>query len=75
VKAPKVWPDHIIKLAGAWKDLPTAKEIPKNKGKAGRRISLWKMRINWMMSGKPFAWEIYRVPPGWPGFSNCNPFP
>ena len=31
-KTENVWPVHIQNLAGAWKDLPEAEEIRKNKG-------------------------------------------
>jgi hypothetical protein len=31
-KTADVWPAHIQKLAGDWKDLPTAEEIRKNMG-------------------------------------------
>ena len=43
VKAPNVWPDHIIKLAGAWKDLPAAEEIFKNRRM--KSIKLKEVRI------------------------------
>jgi hypothetical protein len=31
-KTAEVWPVHIQKLAGAWKDLPEAEEIRKDMG-------------------------------------------
>ena len=36
-KTANVWPDHIQKLAGAWKDMPTAEEIRKNMGTDSER--------------------------------------
>ena len=36
-KTAHVWPAHIKKLAGAWKDLPTAEEIRKSMGSDIRR--------------------------------------
>ena len=34
------WPDHIAELAGAWKDIPNAKEIRNNAGKDAKREPL-----------------------------------
>ena len=34
------WPESIIKLAGAWKDLPTAEEIRENRGTDATRETL-----------------------------------
>jgi predicted phage-related endonuclease len=36
-KTSNVWPDHIQKLAGAWKNMPTAEEIRKNMGTDNER--------------------------------------
>ena len=32
-KASTTWPENVVKLAGAWSDLPTAEEIRKKMGK------------------------------------------
>ena len=34
------WPENIVKLAGAWSDMPTAEEIRKNSGTDVRRESI-----------------------------------
>ena len=34
------WPESIIKLAGAWNDLPTAEEIRENRGTDATRETL-----------------------------------
>ena len=34
------WPENVVKLAGAWKDLPTGEEIRKEMGKDARRESV-----------------------------------
>jgi hypothetical protein len=39
-KASVTWPENVVKLAGAWKDLPTAEEIRKEMGKDARRESV-----------------------------------
>lgn len=39
-KASATWPESVVKLAGAWKDLPTAEEIRKGMGKDARRESV-----------------------------------
>ena len=39
-KASATWPKSVVKLAGAWKDLPTAEEIRKGMGKDARRESV-----------------------------------
>jgi len=39
-KASYTWPDHIIDLAGAWKDLPTAEEIRADVGEDAKREPL-----------------------------------
>ncbi len=39
-KTSQTWPDHIIELAGAWKDLPTAKEIRAEMGNDVARETL-----------------------------------
>jgi hypothetical protein len=39
-KASATWPENVVKLAGAWKDLPTAEEIRKEMGKDARRESV-----------------------------------
>ena len=39
-KTAVVWPDHIQKLAGAWKDLPLAEEIRKDMGSDIKRESV-----------------------------------
>ena len=36
-KASTTWPENVVKLAGAWKDLPTAEEIRKGMGKDADR--------------------------------------
>jgi len=36
-KAASTWPENVVKLAGAWKDLPTAELIGKGMGKDARR--------------------------------------
>jgi hypothetical protein len=39
-KASTTWPENVVKLAGAWKDLPTAEQIRKQMGKDARRESV-----------------------------------
>jgi hypothetical protein len=39
-KASTTWPENVVKLAGAWKDLPTAEEIRRGIGKDARRESV-----------------------------------
>ena len=39
-KAATTWPESVVKLAGAWTDLPTAEEIRKESGKDADRESL-----------------------------------
>jgi hypothetical protein len=39
-KASTTWPENVVQLAGAWKDLPTAQEIRKAMGKDARRDSV-----------------------------------
>ena len=39
-KAATTWPENVVKLAGAWKDLPTAKQLRKGMGKDARRESV-----------------------------------
>ena len=39
-KTASTWPDHIVDLAGAWKDFPTAEEIRKRMGQDGKREPL-----------------------------------
>jgi hypothetical protein len=39
-KAATTWPENVVKLAGAWKDLPTADQIRKGMGKDARRESV-----------------------------------
>ena len=39
-KAATTWPENIVKLAGSWKDLPTAEQIRKGMGKDARRESV-----------------------------------
>jgi hypothetical protein len=34
------WPENVIKLAGAWKDLPTAEELRKDMGRDVKRESV-----------------------------------
>jgi hypothetical protein len=36
-KTATTWPENVAKLAGAWKDLPTAEQIRKGIGKDARR--------------------------------------
>ena len=36
-KASTTWPENVVKLAGAWKDLPTAEQIRREMGKDTRR--------------------------------------
>jgi len=36
-KAANSWPDSVIQLAGAWKDIPTAEDIRKNMGRDADR--------------------------------------
>ena len=39
-KAATTWPENVVKLAGAWKDLPTAEQLRKGMGKDARRESV-----------------------------------
>ena len=39
-KASTTWPENVVKLAGAWSDLPTAEEIRKQMGKNADREPL-----------------------------------
>ena len=39
-KTANSWPENIVKLAGAWPDLPTAEEIRKNTGTDSGRESI-----------------------------------
>jgi hypothetical protein len=39
-KAASTWPENVVKLAGAWKDLPTAEQIRKGMGKDACRESV-----------------------------------
>ena len=39
-KTADTWPENIVKLAGAWKDLPTAEELRKNMGRDVKRESI-----------------------------------
>ena len=39
-KASTTWPENVVKLAGAWSDLPTAEEIRKEMGKDADREPL-----------------------------------
>ena len=39
-KTASSWPENIVKLAGAWSDLPTAEEIRESYGKDVERESL-----------------------------------
>ena len=39
-KTATTWPENVVKLAGAWKDLPTAEQIRKGMGKDARRESV-----------------------------------
>jgi hypothetical protein len=36
-KASTTWPENVVNLAGAWKDLPSAEEIRREAGKDLRR--------------------------------------
>ena len=36
-KTSNSWPDSVIQLAGAWKDIPTAEDIRKNMGRDADR--------------------------------------
>ena len=39
-KTASTWPEHIVGLAGAWKDLPTAEEIRQGMGQDAEREPL-----------------------------------
>ena len=39
-KASTTWPENVAKLAGAWKDLPSAEKIRRGMGKHARRESV-----------------------------------
>ena len=39
-KASTTWPEDVVKLAGAWKDLPSAEEIRREMGKDVLRESV-----------------------------------
>ena len=39
-KTSSSWPDHIVDLAGAWKDFPTAEQIRKSTGQDAKREPL-----------------------------------
>ena len=39
-KTSQTWPEHILDLAGGWKDMPTAGEIRAGMGKDAKRESL-----------------------------------
>ena len=39
-KTATTWPENIIRLAGAWKDLPTAEEIRDKMGEDSTRASI-----------------------------------
>jgi hypothetical protein len=39
-KTATTWPENVTRLAGAWKDMPTADEIRKNMGKDSTRESI-----------------------------------
>ncbi|MBW1799458.1 MAG: CopG family transcriptional regulator [Deltaproteobacteria bacterium] len=39
-KTKNTWPDSIVKLSGAWKDLPTAEEIRQGMGNDIERASI-----------------------------------
>ena len=39
-KTADTWPDHIIELAGAWKDFPTVEDIRSGMGNDARRERL-----------------------------------
>ena len=39
-KTADTWPDHIIELAGAWKDFPTVEDIRSGMGDDARRERL-----------------------------------
>lgn len=39
-KAATTWPENVVRLAGAWKDLPTAEEIRDKMGEDSNRESI-----------------------------------
>ncbi len=39
-KAATTWPENVVRLAGAWKDLPTAEEIRDKMGEDSSRESI-----------------------------------
>ncbi len=39
-KTATTWPEDVVRLAGAWNDLPTAEEIRDNMGKDSNRESM-----------------------------------
>jgi hypothetical protein len=39
-KTASSWPENVVKLAGAWSDIPTAEEIRKNMGRDSDRESV-----------------------------------
>ncbi len=39
-KTSNTWPENVVKLAGTWKDLPTAEELRKNMGRDVKRESI-----------------------------------
>ena len=39
-KTATTWPENVVQLAGAWKDLPTAEEIRDNMGEDSSRESI-----------------------------------
>ena len=39
-KTADTWPENIVKLSGAWKDLPAAEELRKNMGRDVKRESI-----------------------------------
>ena len=39
-KMTSTWPENIVKLAGAWTDLPTAEDIRKNRAEDADRESI-----------------------------------
>jgi hypothetical protein len=39
-KAASTWPENVVELAGAWKDLPSAEQIREGMGKDARRESV-----------------------------------
>ena len=39
-KTATTWPENVVRLAGAWKDLPTAEEIRDNMGEDSSRESI-----------------------------------